>query len=43
MVEKDNVLISQMEQQSIPSNVVPYVQYDRHPKNFCDLDIKAVD
>ena len=42
-VEKDDALISQMEQWSILSNVVNYVQYDRHPKNFYDLDIKAVD
>ena len=25
------------------SNVVNYVQYNRHPKNYYDLDIKAVD
>ena len=31
-----------MEQWSILSNVVNYVQYDRHPKNVYDLDIKAV-
>ena len=32
-----------MEKWSILSNVDNYVQYDRHPKNFCDLDIKTVD
>ena len=32
-----------MEQWSILSNVVNYVQYNRHPKNFYDLDIKTVD
>ena len=42
-VEKDNNIRSQMEQWSILSNVVNYVQYDRHPIIFCDLDIKAVD
>ena len=31
-VEKDNMVILQMEQWSILSNVVNYVQYDRHPK-----------
>ena len=30
-VEKDNVVISQMEQWSILSNIVNYVQYDRQP------------
>ena len=31
-----------MEQWSILSNVVNYIQYDRHPKNFHNVDIKAV-
>ena len=31
-----------MEQWSILSNVVNYMQYDRHPKNFYNLDIKAI-
>ena len=35
--------ISQMEQWSIVSNIVNYVQYIMHPNNFYDLDIKAVD
>ena len=30
-----------MEQWSILSNVVNYVQYDRHPRDFYDLDIKT--
>ena len=42
-VEKDNMVISQMEQWSILSNVVNYVQKDRHPRNYYDLDIKATD
>ena len=33
-VEKDNTIISQMGWCSILSNVVNYVQYDRHPKFF---------
>ena len=41
--ERDNTIISQMEQWLILSNVVNYVQYNRHPKNFCNLDIRAVD
>ena len=32
--ERDNTIISQMEQWSILSNVVNYVQYNRHPKNL---------
>ena len=32
-----------MEQWSILSNVVNYVQYDRHSRNFHDLDIKTID
>ena len=35
-IDKKNVIISQMEQRSILSNVVNYVQYDRNPKNFYD-------
>ena len=31
-----------MEQWSILHDVVNYIQYDRHPKNFHNLDIKAV-
>ena len=32
-----------MEEWSILSNAVNYAQYNRHPKHFYDLDIKAVD
>ena len=32
-----------MEQWSVLSNVVNYVHYDRHPKNFYNLDIKNID
>ena len=32
-----------MEQWSILSNVVNYIQHDRHPKNFYHLNIRAVD
>ena len=42
-VEKDDIIISQREEWSILSNIVNYVQYDRHPKNNYDLDIKDVD
>ena len=32
-----------MEQWSILSNVVNYVQYDRNPRDFYNLDIKVID
>ena len=35
-----NANLSQMEQWSILTNVVNYVQCDRHPTNFYDVDIK---
>ena len=31
-----------MEQWPILSNVGNYIQYDRHPKNFHNLNIRAV-
>ena len=33
----------QIEQWSILSNVFNYVQYNRHPRNLNDLDIKTID
>ena len=41
-VEEENIITSQMEQCSILSNVVDYVQYERHPKHFYDLDIRPI-
>ena len=41
--ERDNTILSQMEQWSILNNIVNYIQYDRHPKNFYNLDIRAID
>ena len=32
-----------MEQWLILSNVVNYVQYDKHPKNFNNLNVSAMD
>ena len=32
-----------MEQWSILSNIVNYVQYDRNPRDFYNLDVKALD
>ena len=40
--EKVDTILSQMEQWSILSNVVNYIQYNRHVKNFHNLNIKAV-
>ena len=40
--EKIETVILQMEQWSILSNIVNYTQYDRHPKNFYNLSIRAV-
>ena len=31
-----------MEQWSILSNIADYVQYDRNPRDFYNLDIKAI-
>ena len=42
-VEKDNKIITQMEQWSILSNIVTYVQNNRHPRNVYDLDIRTAD
>ena len=41
--KRDTTILSQMEQWLILSNVVNYVQYERHPKNFYGLDIRAKD
>ena len=40
--EKIEPLLAQMEQQSILSNTLSYIQYDRHPNNYHTLDINAV-
>ena len=41
-MEKIETVISQMEKWSILSNIVSYIQYDKHPKNFYNLNIRAV-
>ena len=41
-IEKENIIIMQMEQWSILSNIVNYVWHDRHPRHFYDLDIKTI-
>ena len=40
--EKTDTILSQMEQWSILSNIINYIQYDRYPKNFYDVNIRAV-
>ena len=41
--ERNNMILSQMEQWSILRYMVNYVQYDKHPKNFHNLDIRPID
>ena len=40
--EKIEPLLAQMEQLSILSNMLNYIQYDTHPKNFHNLGISTV-
>ena len=39
-VGKIESMLSQVEQWSIPSNVINYVQYSKNPKNFHTVSIK---
>ena len=41
-IENLEPLMTQMEQWSILSNVLNYIQYDGHPKNYHNLSINAV-
>ena len=41
--DRENVITSQMKQWSILSNVVNYVWYDRSLRDFCNLNVKALD
>ena len=41
--DTDNIIASQMEQWSILSNTINYVQYERNPRDFYNLDVKAID
>ena len=41
--KRDDTILSQIEQWWILSNVVNYIQYDRHSNNIYNLDIKAID
>ena len=40
--ERIEPLLSQMEHWSILTNMLTYIQYDEHPKNFHNLGISAV-
>ena len=40
--EKIEPLLAQMEQWFILSNTLNYIQYDKHPKNYHNLGISAV-
>ena len=40
--EKIETILSQMEQWSILSDAVNYVQYNKHPKNFHSLNVSAM-
>ena len=42
-IDKENIITSQKEHWSVLSNIVNYVQYDRSPRNFYNLDIKIID
>ena len=42
MHKKIEPLLEQMEQWSILSNTLNYIQYGKHPKNFHNLGISAV-
>ena len=41
-VEKIEPLLAQVEQWSILSNTLNYIQYDKHPNNFHNLGISAM-
>ena len=42
-VYRDDIKTAQMENLSILSNVVKYVQHDKDPKHLHDLNVKALD
>ena len=42
-IEWENIITPQMEQWSILSNVVNYVQHNRDPKDFYDLEVNTID
>ena len=40
--EKIEPILTQIEQWSILSNILNYIQYDKHPKNYHSLNVSAV-
>ena len=40
--EKIDPILTQMEQWSIMSNILNYIQYDKHPKNYYSLSVSTV-
>ena len=40
--ERENTILSQMEQWSVLCNVINYIQYDRHARNVYELYIKTI-
>ena len=42
-MDKENIIATYMEQWSILSNIVNYVQYNRNPKDCYKLGVKAID
>ena len=41
--DRNNIITSQMEQWSLPSNIVNCVQYDRNPRDYYNLEVKALE
>ena len=40
--EKIEPVLTQMEQWSILSNILNYIQYDKHPENYHSLSVSAI-
>ena len=40
--EKIEPILTQMEQWSILSNILTYIQYDKHPKNYHSLSVGTI-
>ena len=41
--DEEDIIATQMEQWLILSNIVNYVQYNRNPRDFYNLDVKVID
>ena len=41
--DRINVNTSQMKQWSVLSNVINYLQYNKNPRNYYKLDVKALE